>query len=248
MKHWHNMYLAHHYNNGSSLETFFSNASVGAFVGSFSAFIFGLIAYDYTKRRDKWTVHHTALVIAENLINRQLNGISNNIFLLKGSIETFEKEAFSENELYPLDNPPDFIDFLNIDLRNEYLDYQSLVEKVNHDLISWNRSNIRLFDAALSGRVSDESIDINRKGLLQRSKQIVEHLEDLMQEAYTTGAYIRKFIAVDQRDILARLFKTANISLTDEEVDEERKKYIKESEETMEKDREGRLKKYRDRK
>lgn len=245
MTHWHS-YFTNYANRGITSGGFFNNAAVGAFLGAFSAFIFGLIAYDYTKRREKWVAHHNALVKAENLMNRHLNGISNNVFLLKGSIEIFKKGAFSENELYPLDNPEDFIDFHNIHLRNIYLDYQSLLEKVNHDLVAWNRSNTRLFDAALSGKVDDKSIKINRDGLLERSKQIIQHLEDLMEETYTTGAYIRKFMAVDKRDRLARLFPTENIKLTDRQISKERKLFVKESKETMKKDRASRLSKYKD--
>src|SRR3972149_10815612 len=87
---------------------FFNNSAVGAFLGAFFAFIFGIIAYDYTKRREKWKLHHDAVVKTEHLINRHLNRISGNIFLLKGAVNTYAKGAFSENELSPIENP-DFL-------------------------------------------------------------------------------------------------------------------------------------------
>ena len=227
-----------------SICLFFSNTSVGAFLGAFSAFIFGLIAYDYTKKREKWVIHHNSLVKTERLINRHLNGITGNIFLLKGSIKTFAKSAFSENELDLLENPDYIIDFHNINLLNAYQDYQALLEKVNHDLLAWNKSNDRLFNVALSGRVPPEDIELNRKELSRRSEEIVHHLEDLLEEAYTTGAYVRKFMAVDKRDKFARLSPTEKIKLTLKQIASERKKFVKESEETVEKDRKGRLGKY----
>ena len=77
----------------SSLGYFFNNSSVAAFMGAFFAFSLGLITYDYTKRREKWKLHHDGIVKTERLINRHLNGISGNIFLLKGAIETMDKGA-----------------------------------------------------------------------------------------------------------------------------------------------------------
>lgn len=227
-----------------SISTFFNNAAVGAFFGSFSAFIFGLIAYDYTKRREKWVTHHNALVKTEHHINRHFNDISGNIFLLKGSSITLAKGAFSENELSPLDNPDYMVDYHNIHLLNVYMDYQSLLEKANHDMLAWNKSTNRLFEVALSGKVDRISITKNRQELSRRTGEIISHLEDLMQSAYTTGAYIRKFMAVDKRDRLARLDLTANIKLTSEQVDKERKKLVQESERTMARDRTERLSKY----
>ena len=214
-----------------------NNAAVGAAIGSFSAFVLGLIAYDYTKKRERWNEHNKAVVRYEGLLNRHLNAITGNIFLLKGSIETFKKSAFSENVLAPLDNYDYTIDLLNLQLLNVYQDYESLLEKVNHDMAGWNRSNERLFNVALSGRVPLEDIEINRKELSKRSTEIIHHLEDLMEETYTTLAYIRKFISIDRRDRFGRLEPTRSIKLTDKEIGTERKALIRESNATMEKDK-----------
>jgi hypothetical protein len=226
------------------MESFFANTSVGAFLGSFTAFVFGILAYGYTKKREKWVTHHNALVKIEQLVNRHLNEITGNIFLLKGSIETYAKSAFSENELSPLENPDYMIDFHNINLINMYQDYQAFLEKVNHDLLAWNRSNDRLFNVALSGKVPPADIEANRKELSRRSKVIIRHLEDLLQETYSTGAFIREFMKVDKRDLFARLGPTEKIELTHKQLKIERNKFIKERENTMEKDRKGRLSKY----
>lgn len=225
---------------------FLNNAAVAAFLGSFSAFVFGIIAYDYTKRREKWARHHNATVKAEHLLShRHLNQISGNIYLLKGAIETYAKGAFSENVLSPIENPELLSEFHNIELVNTYADYQSLVEKVNHDLEGWNRSNERLFTAALSGAVPPDDIKLNRKNLAERTEEIKNHMEDLMEETYTTGAYIREFLKVDKRPRFARLKPTEKIKISPEKVKKEREKFVKESEETMQKDREGRLEKYK---
>ena len=224
---------------------FFNNSAVGAFLGAFFAFIFGIIAYDYTKRREKWKSHHDAVVKTGHLINRHLNRISGNIFLLKGAVNTYAKGAFSENELSPIENPDFLHNFHNIEIINTYNDYQSLLEKVNHDLQGWNRSNDRMFTAALSGVVPPADIAINRKLLSDRTKEIINHLEDLMDEAYTTGAYIREFLKFDDRPRFANLKQTEGIRITPQQVTSERKRFVEESEETMRKGREGRLKKYK---
>jgi len=104
-------------------------------------------------------------------------------------------------------------------------------------MLSWNRSNTRLFNFALSGKVNPRSIDVNRKELSKRTEQIIQHMEDLMQLTYTTGAYVRKFMTVDKRDKFARLSPTENIKLTSIQINEERKKFVQESEDTMEKDK-----------
>lgn len=224
--------------------SFFGNAAFAAFLGSFTAFIFGIVAYDYTKRRERWKLHHDAVVKFERLMNRHLNQISGNIFLLKGALDTYTKGAFSENMLNQLENPEISIDLHNPEVINVYEDYQALVEKVNHDLSSWNRSNDRLFNVALSGKVPVADIDVNRKHLAERTDQIIHHLEDLMEETYTTGACIREFIKVDKRPAFANLKSTLDIHIEPKDVTKERIKFVKESEETMKKDREGRLKKY----
>ena len=222
----------------------FENAAFAAFLGSFTAFIFGIVAYDYTKRRERWKLHHDAVVKSERLMNRHLNQISGNIFLLKGALDTYAKGAFSENVLSQLDNPEISIDLHNLEIVNVYEDYQALVEKVNHDLASWNRSNDRLFNAALSGRVLVADIDVNRKNLAVRTQEIIHHLEDLMDETYTTGAYIREFMKADKRPTFANLKPTLDIHIDPKDVAKERIKFVKESKETIKKDREGRLKKY----
>lgn len=224
---------------------FLNNAGVGAFLGAFFAFIFGIVAYDYTKRREKWKLHHDTVVKAEYLINRHLNQISGNIFLLKGAMETYKKGIFSENVLSPVENPDFLHDFHNIEIINTYAGYQSLVEKVNHDLQGWNRSNDRMFTAALSGVVPPADIAKNRKHLSERTQEIINHMEDLMEETYTTGAYIREFLKVDKRPRFANLKTTEEIRITSRKIASEQKRFVKESEKTMKKDREGRLKKYK---
>ncbi|MBI1862781.1 hypothetical protein HYS00_01535 [Candidatus Microgenomates bacterium] len=178
-------------------------------------------------------------------MNRHINQISGNIFLLKGALDTYAKGAFSENVLSQLDNPEISIDLHNLEIINVYEDYQALVEKVNHDLASWNRSNDRLFNAALSGRIPLADIDVNRKNLAVRTQEIIHHLEDLMDETYTTGAYIREFMKADKRPEFANLKPTLDIHIDPNDVDKERIRFVKQSEETMKKDREGRLKKYK---
>ena len=70
-------------------------------------------------------------------------------------------------------------------------------------------------------------------------------MEDLMKETYTTGAYIREFLKADKRPRFANLKPTKEIKITSRKIASERKKFVKESEEMMKKDREGRLKKYK---
>lgn len=229
----------------TKVANFFNNPAVGSFLGAFFAFIFGIIAYDYTKRREKWKLHHDAVVKAEYLVNRHLNQISGNILLLKGAVETYSKGAFSENILAPIENPDFLHDFHNIEIINTYADYQSLLEMVNHDLSGWNRSNDRMFTAALSGVVPPSDIAVNRNNLSKRTKEIISHLEDLMQETYTTGAYIREFLKFDIRPRFANLKQTEEIRITEKQIAIERKRFVKGSEESMKKDREGRLKKYK---
>jgi len=224
---------------------FLNNVAVGAFLGAFFAFVFGIIAYDYTKRREKWKAHHDAVVKTERLLNRHLNRISANIHLLKGALEAYKKGSFSENSLSSVENIDLAIDFHNIEILNVYMDYQALVEMINNDLKSWNKSNDRQFTAALSGIVPHADIIVNRKHLASRTREIIRHLEDLMQETYTTGAYAREFLKFDKRARFAQLKPTEDIRISKDQVAAEREVFVKESEDMMKKDREGRLKKYK---
>ncbi|OGE32398.1 hypothetical protein A3C59_03830 [Candidatus Daviesbacteria bacterium RIFCSPHIGHO2_02_FULL_36_13] len=229
----------------SGVWDFLNTPFMGSFAGAFFAFTFGIVAYNYTKRRERFKTHHDAVVKSEQLLNRHLNQISGNAFLLKGALETYSKGAFSENVLTPLENPDFLPDFYNLEIMDKYMDYSSLVHKVNHDMNAWNRSNDRLFTAALSGTVPQADIATNRKSLAERTEQIVHHLEDLMQETYTLGGYVREFLKFNKMGWFADLEPIQEIAISPEKSEKERKKFVKESEETMEKDREGRLKKYR---
>lgn len=224
-------------NHNNSVASFFNNTSVGAFLGAFSAFILGVVTYNYTKRREKWKLHHDGLVKTERLINQHLNEISVNIFLLKGAIEAMESGAFTENMLNLLDNTDYLVDAHNVSLISIYFDYRSLVVMCNHDMAGWNRSVDRLFTAVLSGKVKDSDIERNRQGLIKRSKSIIEFLKNLMEETYTTGAYIRKFMEIDKLDRFARLSRTEQLELTPKQIATERKIFVQESKDTMERDK-----------
>ncbi len=216
----------------------------GAFFGACFALLFGIIAYEYTKRREKWKIHNDAVVKAESLVNRHLNQISDNKYLLKGALEIYKKGFFSENVLTILENPVLSLDFHNLEIINNYLDYQSLVEKSNHDLEAWNHSNDRLFNAALSGVVPAKDINANRENIADKTKQTMNHLDDLISETYTFGAYVREFLKVDKRPRFALLKFTGKISISDELVAKEREKLVDESKKRSKEDYEKRLKKY----
>ena len=206
-----------------------NNAAFAAFLGSFSAFALGIVAYDYTKKRERWKQHHDAVVKAERLISRQIDQIFVNITLLSGAIETFNKEGFSENLLIQLENSEISIDLHNLEFINKYEDYHYLVEIANRNMTSWNRSNDRMFTSALSGKVKDEDIAVNRRNLSKRSSEVSSQLKVLVNKSYTMGAYIREFIKDDKRPKFGNLELTSNISISSKRIARARKKFVKRS-------------------
>ena len=207
----------------------------------FFAFIFGIVAYDYTKRREKWKLHHDTVVRAEYLINKHLNQVSGNIHLIKKAVRTYKKGLLSVNSLKQLDNPELLTSFHNLEIIKKWNDYQSLVEMINHDLSGWNKFSEIMFSAAFSGAVSGNDFKFNIENIVALSEEMQENLEDLLEEIYDIGAYIRRFLKYDIRPRFAVLKYTERISVSGAEVSTERTVFVMESQETMQRDQKKRF-------
>lgn len=223
------------------LGAFFNNTSVGAFLGSFSAFILGLLTYVYTKKRERWVVHQNTVVSVEHLLNRNLTQIYDNIFLIKGMISTFKRVNITDSILAEIENPPLATLFLNEQLVNSYIDYSAFVEKTNHDVKGINRSNDRVYDMAISKRLPHEQVINQLKYNIENLELMVAFLEDLLNETYTLGGLIRAFSNKHKLDIFARFNPTKKIQVTFDEIAEERAIFLSESEETIAREKNGRL-------
>lgn len=210
----------------------------GAFWGAVFTFIFAILTYRYTKRHEKWVTHRQATVLTEHLVNRHLNGIYDNMHLLEGSIATLKKTGgFTYNQLQPLQMPELAIDFHNLELINRYMNYEAEITKLNHDMETLNRATQKLWDVKLTGKQSEEDEKVSREHLIMQMQTIHKFMKMTVEETFTLGAYVRVFMRKDKFPLSSRLSRTANIKVTDAELQKEKERFKGESDDTKEESR-----------
>ena len=87
--------------NASTLNLL-NSQSFAAFLGAFFAFVFGLIAYRYDKKRERIIKHQNATVELGYLLNEHLDDIWKDIFLINGTLQIFGRNVPTYNHLNPL--------------------------------------------------------------------------------------------------------------------------------------------------
>jgi len=208
----------------------FINTPIIVAVFTFSSVVW---VYLFTKKHELWMKHNRALIGAEQLANRNLNSLYNNLYLMQGSIETLERENFSSNELYSITTPDYAIDFQNLDLIDIFLDYETTITKLNHGMETLNRSGRQIFEVRSSGTLSPEDESINKRMLAEQTIVLSRFLEDAIEETYTLGAYTRVFIRKDKFTWFGN--GTSKLKIAEEELKREREVFLGESNDTKEK-------------
>lgn len=163
-------YHRHFVGQSSDLSSF-----LGALTGAFFAFVFGLIAYVITKRREAFVEHKNALVKLERVLNKHLEDI--------GALEMISKSMDTElgsghttsNRLVPLEIP-DGLDMQvrSVELSNKLLTYQLSIDRLNLNVAMVNHALTRLEDLFINGQpVAVQNFNIVRGNLDKMRKDLV---------------------------------------------------------------------------
>jgi hypothetical protein len=133
---------------------FFSPEFIGAFLGAFFAFLFGLASYRFIKRYERFVQHRNALVIFERLLNEHVDIIGLNKKVSLNTQRILEKQQLTHNRLIELPVKQELsIDLGSISLVNAYFMYERLLHRNNLDMQAMNYTLTRLEDVMIGGHV-----------------------------------------------------------------------------------------------
>jgi len=178
--------------------TFLADAS-GAFFGAFFAFIFGLVAYFIQKKFDRYHKHTYATVELEYLLQEHLDRSSANQYLLDGAIATISKDAFAFTLLSEFRLPEDIsLRLGELALINRYADYQPSPVTMKHAMMTWQKMNEKLHEAAISGALTEVAKKLNQNHLVAQAKDVIKFLKGLDEDTKYLVSYVRVFMRKDK--------------------------------------------------
>ncbi len=152
-----------------------SNSSFwGGFSGAFFAFVFGLITYIVTKRRERFIQHKNALVQMDRFLNRRLNDLANLEEVVQRMGDSLSKGKVTSNRLFTLQIPEGVVMELgSIDLANKLFSYQLIIDRFNFNVATANHALTRLEDLFIAGRsIATENFNFIRETLENTLKEI----------------------------------------------------------------------------
>lgn len=155
----------------------------GAFTGAFFAFVFGLLTYVVTKRRERFVQHKNAIVRINNILNRHLNDLSIiNEFVINNE-KILSMGRVPTNRLFHLKLPEDIeLEIANKDLINKVFGYRLSTDQLNLNIDSVNHSLTRIEDLFINGQtILPENFNYIRDTLNKFAEHIPKLIEEVMQ-------------------------------------------------------------------
>ncbi len=221
MTHWH----GHHFIAVQPGSNLLPGAS-GAFFGAFFAFLFGLIAYFLQKKFDKYHKHKNTVVELEYLLQEHLDSSATNQYLLNGAIKTISDDKFSFTLMNNFRLPEDLsLKLGELALINRYADYAITVQRMNHSMQTWQKTNEMLHTAAISGVLTQDARKVNQKHLIDQAMMLVKFLKGMDDETKYLVSYVRVFMRKDKNiwsiPVLKRGKENGDDIVSDKEVTEE---------------------------
>jgi hypothetical protein len=125
----------------------------GAFLGAFFAFVFGLIAYQITKRWERFVQHKNALVKLERLLNHHYNALAILEQLAADTSLILDQGKMTSNRFFDLKIPADVdLELASIDIINKFFSYQSYIDRHNINVSTFNTTLTRFEDLLIAGQ------------------------------------------------------------------------------------------------
>lgn len=198
--------------------------AIGAFLGAFFAFIFGLITFYLQKKFDRYWKHKNAIVEIEQLLNDHLNESAANQFLLEGAVETLKRNHMTYTLLTNLRLLPDIeLRIGDLDILNKYSDYKEPVVKVNHGMKAWQGINERLHQNVISNpNLPAPIIHKNMEHIQKQAEDLIKFLKGVDANAKKFLTYIRIYMRKDKHFWSTWLLRKKNKTIiTPEEIRKE---------------------------
>ncbi len=139
----------------------------GAFLGAFFAFVFGLITYWITKRRERFVQHKNAVVKLERVLNKHLDDFGSMTTIIKGMNENLGLGKVDISRLFKIELPDNLdVDLGSIDLINKFLVYQISIGRLNFNISSVNHALTRIEDMFINNHpIEPENFNFIRRML-----------------------------------------------------------------------------------
>lgn len=221
--------------------------AIGAFLGAFFALVFGLVAFYFEKKFERYWKHKNAIVEIEHLLQDNLDLNSGNQFLLKGAIKTLKKNHMSYTLLSPLKLSEDInLRIGNLEALNRYFDYKEPVIKVNHSMKTWQGMNTQLQKVLISNpSLPSPVVHKNIDNIQEQAENLLKFIVALDQDTKYLLGYITAYIRKDKHIWSMWLYRMTNkeapfisekeIQIEIKALESEIKKITKKSKERIEK-------------
>src|ERR1700722_7035133 len=146
------MYLyLHHFQHASAGS---GSSFWGAFLGAFFAFVFGLVMFYFTKKREKFVRHRNALIKLERLLNEHADELLIAKIHADETKKVVQANAVTDYRFKTLKLDDEvLVDLSSIDMINKYNLYTRSISRLNQDFEAKNRALTRFEDAKLAGKV-----------------------------------------------------------------------------------------------
>ncbi|HUD02751.1 MAG TPA: hypothetical protein VMR46_01875 [Candidatus Paceibacterota bacterium] len=198
----------------------------GAFLGAFFAFVFGLVMFYFTKKREKFVRHRNALIKLERLLNEHADELLIAKIHADETKKVVEANAVTDYRFKTLKLDDEvLVDLSSIDMINKYNLYTRSISRLNQDFEAKNRALTRFEDAKLAGRVlAQESVDYLARSFAEISSAIENRIDTQMLKLLATvRIYLRKI--GERNPIIYGIFQSnRDFTVTDEEIKAEIKK------------------------
>jgi len=212
----------------------------GALWGAFFAFLFGLLTYVITKRRERFIQHKNALVKLERVLNKHLDDMALIEAIIVDGQKTLSQSKVMSNRLFDLQLPDNFdMEIGSIDLINKFFIYRSNVEHLNFNSRSTNHALTRLEDLFINGQpVPRENFNFIKGTLETFEKEIPAFNKDITNFLILTRIHFSKI-----KDKNSFVYGVINDhwepEISKEEIKKEGEKFQKEVEQVQKQSKEG---------
>jgi len=218
------------FEHNSNTATNISSSFWGAFLGAFLAFLFGLLTFYITKRREGYIKHKNGLVKLSQLLHEH----SDEIYMAKQNADETKKivelKQLTDYRFILFKTPTDILmELQSIEIMNMYFKYSRMMSRANGNMTAKNHALTRFEDGMISGRnLAPESWDYIASSL----GEIRDGLDVLDRENLNLIVHTRIYLnkLKDNWYVLEHMFtKKWDLVITDEQIACELKKITQEN-------------------
>ena len=207
----------------------------GAFWGASLAFLFGLLTYIITKRRERFIQHKNALVKLNKVLNEHLNNLSALKSIITDNQIIIRQNKVPMHRLIELTIPDNLdMEIGSVDLINKFFNYKLSIDNLNFNTKSINHTLMRLEDLFINGQqLADENFRLVENILTDFINKLPKFNEDTTKLVLITRIHLNKLR--NKNTFIYGVYNTQwEQDISTEDTKKEREKFLKEVEKNQE--------------